>query len=86
MVASPARAVSIPRETITWRALVPALAVPVIFLHVKYQPKATVGLRSTTVGISPLQFDVQPGIAAGAVADPEIEIAAPGEKPEGRSG
>lgn len=51
MVASPARAVSIPRTTFSWQALVPALAVPLIFLHLSYQPKVTFGLRSTTVGI-----------------------------------
>ena len=51
MIASPARAVSIPRDTLTWRALVPALAVPLIFLHVNYQPKVTFALHSTTVGI-----------------------------------
>jgi len=67
VVASPARAVSIPRETITWRALVPALAVPVIFLHVKFQPKVTVGLRSTTVGIELSDFAVLAVVLAGVI-------------------
>lgn len=31
--------------------LVLALAIPIVFLHVRYQPKVNVGLRSTTVGI-----------------------------------
>jgi O-antigen ligase len=49
--ASPARAVSIPRATLSWRTFVPALAVPAIFLHLNYQPKITFGLHSTTIGI-----------------------------------
>jgi hypothetical protein len=51
VVASAARAASLPRARLSWRALVPAVAVPLIFLHVNYQPKVTIGLRSTTVGI-----------------------------------
>ncbi len=34
-----------------WPALVPAAALPVLFVHVRYQPKVQVGLASTTVGI-----------------------------------
>jgi O-antigen ligase len=34
-----------------WPALVPAAAVPILFLHVRYQPGADVGLGSTTIGI-----------------------------------
>lgn len=68
MVASPVRAVSIPRDTLTWRALVPALAVPVIFLHVQYQPKLTFGLRSTTVGIELSDLAVLAVVLAAVVA------------------
>ena len=68
MIASPARAVSIPRETLTWRALVPALAVPAIFLHVSYQPKVTFGLHSTTVGIELSDLAVLAVVLAGLVA------------------
>ena len=51
MLAATTEPVAIPRAVASWRALVPALALPVLFLHVKYQPKVTFGLRSTTVGI-----------------------------------
>jgi O-Antigen ligase len=66
--ATPARAVSIPRAALSWRALVPALAVPVIFLHVNYQPKVTFGLRSTTVGIELSDLAVLAVVLAGVVA------------------
>jgi O-antigen ligase len=39
------------RAPAAWPALVPAVAVPVLFLHLRYQPKVEVGLGSTTVGI-----------------------------------
>jgi O-Antigen ligase len=68
VVASPARAVSIPRETLTWRALVPAFAVPAIFLHLNYQPKVTFGLRSTTVGIELSDLSVLAVVLAALVA------------------
>lgn len=44
-----ARIATLPRPV--WRALVPAGALPVIFLHSDYQPRIDVGLGSTTVGI-----------------------------------
>ena len=68
MVASPARALSVPRAAVSWRALVPALAVPLIFLHVKYQPKVTFGLRSTTVGIELSDLAVLAVVLAAVVA------------------
>jgi hypothetical protein len=37
---------------LAWPAFVPALAVPLLFLHVKYQPKTTLGLGSTTVAVA----------------------------------
>ena len=66
MGASPT-AVSIPRVTFSGRALVPALAVPVIFLHVNYQPKVTIGLRSTTVGIELSDLAVLAVVLAAAL-------------------
>jgi O-antigen ligase len=35
----------------TWRALVPAAAVPIVFLHLRYQPRVELGVGSTRVGI-----------------------------------
>jgi O-Antigen ligase len=67
VVASPARAVLIPRQAMTWRALVPALAVPAIFLHVIYQPKVTFALHSTTVGIELSDLAVLAVVLAGAL-------------------
>jgi hypothetical protein len=52
----------------SWRALVPALALPVLFLHVRYQPKVTFGLRSTTVGIELSDLAVLGVVVAAAVA------------------
>jgi O-antigen ligase len=68
VVVSAARAFSIPRETATWRALVPAVAVPAIFLHLNYQPKITFDLRSTTVGIELADFAVLAVVVAAALA------------------
>lgn len=34
-----------------WTALVPAAAFPVLFLHLRYQPKVLIGLGSSTLGI-----------------------------------
>jgi O-antigen ligase len=68
VIASAARALSIPRETRTWRALVPAVAVPVIFLHVNYQPKVTFGVRSTSVGIELSDLAVLAVVVAALVA------------------
>jgi hypothetical protein len=65
--ASPARAVAVPRETFTWRALVPALAVPAIFLHLNYQPKITFGLHSTTIGIELSDLAVLAVVVAAVV-------------------
>jgi O-antigen ligase len=68
MVASAARAFSIPREAMTWRAFVPAAAVPAIFLHVNYQPKVTFGVRSTSVGIELSDLAVLAVVVAAFVA------------------
>ena len=35
----------------TWAALVPAAAVPILFLHLRYQPATSIGAGSTTIGI-----------------------------------
>jgi O-antigen ligase len=51
----------------TWRAFVPALAVPVIFLHVTYQPKITFGVHSTTVGVELSDLAVLAVVLAGAL-------------------
>jgi CBS domain-containing protein len=50
----------------SWAAFAPALALPVLFLHVNYQPKLTVGLGSTTVGIELSDVAVL-GVVATAV-------------------
>jgi hypothetical protein len=42
--------------------------VPLVFLHVNYQPKVTFGLRSTTVGIELSDFAVLAVVVAGAAA------------------
>ena len=68
MAVSAARALSIPRDTVTWRALVPAVAVPAIFLHVNYQPKITFDLRSTTVGIELSDLAVLAVVLAAVLA------------------
>src|SRR5438876_1864145 len=49
-------------------ALVPAAAFPVLFLHVRYQPKVTFGAGSTTVGIELSDVAVLAVVAAGAWA------------------
>ena len=35
----------------TWAALVPAAAVPILFLHLRYQPATSIAAGSTTIGI-----------------------------------
>jgi len=68
VLAATARPLSLPRATFSWRALVPALALPVLFLHVRYQPKVTFGLRSTTVGIELSDVAVLAVVLAGVLA------------------
>lgn len=51
-----------------WRALVPAAAVPVVFLHLRYQPRVELGLGSTAVGIELSDVAVLIVVAAGLVA------------------
>jgi O-Antigen ligase len=68
MFPSTARAVSVPRAMFSWRAIVPALAVPAIFLHVNYQPKVSFGLHSTTIGIELSDLAVLAIVLAAVVA------------------
>lgn len=51
-----------------WPALVPAVAVPILFLHVRYQPKVEVGLGSTTLGIELSDVAVLTVIVAALLA------------------
>lgn len=53
---------------ITPEALVLAAAIPVIFLHVKYQPSVEIGLGSTEVGIQLSDVAVLAVVAAGVSA------------------
>jgi O-Antigen ligase len=67
-VLAPAQPVSAPRAAaFPWQALVPALALPVIFLHVRYQPKVSFGLGSTSVGIELSDVAVLAVVLAGAL-------------------
>lgn len=50
------------------RALVPALALPVLFLHIRYQPKFHVHLGSTAVGIELSDAAVLAVVVAAVVA------------------
>ena len=59
---------AVPRAAYSWRALVPALALPVIFLHVNYQPKATFGAGSTVVGIELSDVAVLVVVVASLIA------------------
>jgi O-antigen ligase len=56
------------RLGVSWPALVPAAAVPVLFLHLRYQPKAGIGLRSTTIGIELSDVAVLAIVLTAAVA------------------
>jgi O-antigen ligase len=49
-------------------ALVLVVAIPIIFVHVKYQPKFHLGVSSTTVGVELSDFAVLAIVVAGAVA------------------
>jgi hypothetical protein len=49
-------------------ALVLVVAIPIIFIHVKYQPKFHVGVSSTTVGVELSDFAVLAVVVAGIVA------------------
>jgi hypothetical protein len=49
-------------------ALVLVVAIPIIFIHVKYQPKFHVGVSSTVVGVELSDFAVLAIVFAGAVA------------------
>jgi hypothetical protein len=53
---------------VAWRALVPAAAVPVVFLHLRYQPKIEIDLGSTTVGIELSDVAVLMVVGAGLLA------------------
>ena len=54
------------RRRVAPAAFVPALALPILFLHVRYQPAVHVRLRSTTVGIELSDLAVL-AVAAAAV-------------------
>jgi hypothetical protein len=53
---------------VSTEALVLVVALPIIFIHVKYQPKFHVGVSSTTVGVELSDFAVLAVVVAGVVA------------------
>jgi hypothetical protein len=50
-----------------WPSLVPALAVPVLFLHLRYQPATSVGAGSTSIGIELSDLAVLAVVATGVL-------------------
>jgi len=56
------------RPAVAWPSLVPAAAVPVLFLHVRYQPGVDAELGSTTLGIELSDLAVLAIVVAAVVA------------------
>jgi O-antigen ligase len=53
---------------VSGEALVLAAAIPILFIHVRYQPKVHFGLHGTTVGVELSDFAVLAVVSAGVVA------------------
>jgi O-antigen ligase len=60
---------------VTPESLVLAVAIPIIFLHLRYQPKVHLGVGSTTVGIELSDLAVLAVVVAGLVAGRRLGFA-----------
>jgi O-antigen ligase len=59
-------------RAVSWPALVPAAAVPILFLHLRYQPSVGLGLGSTTIGIELSDVAVLAIVVAAGVTGSRI--------------